>query len=126
MEWLTPIVETAKAIFELGFAPFLVVLFILWLLGKLHTDQEKKDWKELYENEKTEKNTLLRIEREEKLQAIKDRKESDEAVLKLTERLREHDALTQRTLDLNERLLEEFLNQSRVPKRRGEPNARVK
>lgn len=106
MDWLVPIFEAAKSLFELGFSPFLIVLFILWLIGKLHTDQEKKDWKELYENE-----------RQEKLQALQDRKDSDVVVTDLTERLREHDTIMARSLDLNERLVEEFYN--RAPRKRG-------
>lgn len=104
MDW-GAILESAKALFELGFPPFLIILFILWLMGKLHTEQEKNDWKELYNNE-----------RGEKLQAIQDRKDSDEVVTRLTNRLKEHDEIMVRSLDLNERLIETL---DKTPRRRG-------
>lgn len=98
------LIALANALPTLGISGLLALIFILFLGGKLHTESEKKDWKDLYESE-----------RQEKLQALVDRKASDDAVSKLTETLKEHDLITTRSLDLTERLLEEQQN----PRRRG-------
>lgn len=98
------LIALANSLPALGVTGLLSLIFVLFLAGRLHTEQEKKDWKELYDQERLEK-----------LQAYQDRKDSDLAVTKLTERLKEHDEMTTRTLDLNERLLEEAMR--KTPKR---------
>ena len=91
------LIEFANSIAALGVTGLLSLLFLLWLTGRLHTEGEKKDWQKNVEYLES-----LRVE------AATDRRAADEAVKKLAEAMTESNQLTRRSLDLNERLVEEM------------------
>jgi hypothetical protein len=103
---LGPLISLANGFAALGVTGLLSLLFILWLTGRLHTSTEKADWEE-----REVRAEALRLE------AIQDRRASDSTVKELAEAMRESNEITRRSIDLNERLVDEFI--SRRPPYRG-------
>lgn len=102
-------IELAQALASIGGAGILALFAVLWVLGKIHSEVEFRDMQ-------------AALEYREKLraEAIADRKAADDRVDKLVESSRESNALTRRSLDLNERLIEEFVRPSGSRTRRAD------
>lgn len=103
---LKPLIDLANSVAALGVTGLLSLLFLLWLTGKLHTSKEKEDW----QNDATYREAL-------RLEAVEARKQSDLALKELAEAMRENNDLMRRSLDLNERLVEDYV--SRKPQKKG-------
>ena len=85
----------AQGIAALGATGLLALLFVLWLNGKLHSDNERKEWER--------RQTYIEALR---VEAVTDRKAADARVDTLVAQVTESNILTRRSLDLNEKLVE--------------------
>lgn len=99
---LKPYVDLANSVAALGVTGILSLLFILWLTGRIHTSNEKEDW--IKDSEYKES---LRVE------AVEARKQSDAALKEIAAAMRESNDLTRRSLDLNEKLVEDYIRKPR-------------
>lgn len=107
---LKPLIDLANSIAALGVTGLLSLLFILWMTGKIHTSKEKEDW----QRDASYRESL-------RLEAVDARKQSDLALKELAEAMRENNDLMRRSLDLNERLVEDYI--SHKPQKRGQGDA---
>ena len=98
----------AQAIATLGATGILALILVLWLLGKLHSDKEVDDQKEITAERLKDWAAALAFRDQLRSEAIADRKEADKRVEALTATIKESNDLGRRTLDLNERLVEEL------------------
>lgn len=95
-------ISLAQTIAALGATGVLALVFILWITGKLHSDPEVKQ----NAAERDADNLYREALRKE---AVDDRRAADARVEALTSAVKESNALTRRALDLNERLVDEFV-----------------
>lgn len=96
---LKPLIDLANSIAALGVTGILALFFILVLAGKIHTSKEKEDWVKDADYRES-----LRVE------AVEARKQSDATLKDLAEAMRENNDLTRRSLDLNEKLVEDYIS----------------
>lgn len=97
----TTLIELAKAIPALGVTGLLAYLFILWMNGKIHSQKEKEDWD-------NSKQAGYQYREDLRKEAVEDRRESDARLDRLSDALKEQSDLMKRSLDFNERLVEEL------------------
>ena len=101
------LVTIAQGIAALGTTGILGLLFWLWLTGKIHSDTEFKQNVSDGEKGRADTNEALMYREALRLEAVADRKAADERVDRITRTLSETNELMRRSLDLNERLVEE-------------------
>src|SRR5260221_8304949 len=97
---LQELIALANSFAALGVTGTWIILGLLFFTGKLHGDKELKYIEAL------------------RSEAADDRKTADETVKKLTETMIEQNELTRRSLDLNERLVNDYVTR-RAPTKRG-------
>lgn len=105
-------IQLAQAIAALGATGILALFGYLWITGKIHSHSEKAEWDERLAQSQSETAAALLYREELRKEALADRRAADERVTKLADVVRESNDLTRRSLDLNERLFDEFVRAS--------------
>ena len=98
-------------------------IFVLWLRGGLFTKANRDDWNTMQAMEIERREAIYKRENEFRealrLETIADRRESDQRIEKLTVTIAEQNELVRRSLDFNERLVEDAIRERPARSGRG-------
>ena len=121
---LVGILKTLSEFGALGVSVGLnLYIFVLWLRGGLFTKANRDDWNTMQAMEIERREAIYKRENEFRealrLETIADRRESDQRIEKLTVTIAEQNELVRRSLDFNERLVEDAIRERPARSGRG-------
>jgi len=111
----------AKAIGDLGTPTLLALILLLLVTGKVHSESEVQQLRSDADSAKADLTSALVYRETLRQETLADRKAADERLSSYIEVTRESNELLRRSIDLNEKLVEDYVRPKTTRTRRSTP-----